>query len=169
MECLACNEPVGVAVTIPRGFGHSTACQCKRFCDACWCDAVRAKGPGALRLTRRGDRFRCWFRDCPNGLYDALPGVDKDDPSRIDWRVTARGVVQCPVCRVPIERIDGCSYMLCRCGTEFCWPCGEVWTVHHMNCKDSDVPFWITFLASVALLVLVAMEHYLLPKGIIRY
>lgn len=30
----------------------------------------------------------------------------------------------CPVCRVVIERYEGCNYMVCTCGTEFCYQCG---------------------------------------------
>ena len=33
-------------------------------------------------------------------------------------------IKRCPVCRVPIERNDGCAQMMCkRCKHVFCWYC----------------------------------------------
>ncbi|KAJ9148251.1 RBR-type E3 ubiquitin transferase [Pleurostoma richardsiae] len=29
----------------------------------------------------------------------------------------------CPKCQAPIQRVGGCMYMRCRCGTGFCWRC----------------------------------------------
>lgn len=31
---------------------------------------------------------------------------------------------RCPGCRTSIQRSDGCNYMTCKCGTDFCWNCG---------------------------------------------
>ncbi|KAF8551368.1 hypothetical protein OG21DRAFT_1377821, partial [Imleria badia] len=31
----------------------------------------------------------------------------------------------CPTCAVIVERIDGCSRMICRCGAKFCYRCGR--------------------------------------------
>lgn len=30
----------------------------------------------------------------------------------------------CPGCKMIVERVSGCSHMLCRCGTAFCYSCG---------------------------------------------
>ncbi|KIV95634.1 hypothetical protein PV10_03263 [Exophiala mesophila] len=32
---------------------------------------------------------------------------------------------QCPGCRVLVERTEGCAHMICTCGVEFCYDCGE--------------------------------------------
>lgn len=32
---------------------------------------------------------------------------------------------QCPGCRILVERIDGCPHMMCACGVEFCYDCGD--------------------------------------------
>ncbi|XP_048228344.1 uncharacterized protein LOC8259039 [Ricinus communis] len=31
---------------------------------------------------------------------------------------------RCPICRIYVERTEGCRYMKCRCGTHFCYSCG---------------------------------------------
>ncbi|KAN0048198.1 hypothetical protein ACTA71_002593 [Dictyostelium dimigraforme] len=54
------------------------------------------------------------------------------DPHRIFElnlsRETLRWVIentkQCPVCKIIIEKIDGCNSMDCVCGTNFCFGCG---------------------------------------------
>ena len=45
---------------------------------------------------------------------------------------------QCPHCRKPIEKNQGCNHMTCRkevggCGHEFCWMCMGPWTDHNSN------------------------------------
>ena len=45
---------------------------------------------------------------------------------------------QCPNCRKPIEKNQGCNHMTCRkevagCGHEFCWMCLGPWTEHNSN------------------------------------
>uniref|UniRef100_A0A6N2L0F1 RBR-type E3 ubiquitin transferase n=1 Tax=Salix viminalis TaxID=40686 RepID=A0A6N2L0F1_SALVM len=32
---------------------------------------------------------------------------------------------RCPKCRIFVEKIEGCRYMKCRCGTQFCYSCGS--------------------------------------------
>ncbi|GAB2245922.1 hypothetical protein Droror1_Dr00001415 [Drosera rotundifolia] len=32
---------------------------------------------------------------------------------------------RCPSCKFYVERKDGCNYMMCRCGTAFCYGCGD--------------------------------------------
>ena len=29
---------------------------------------------------------------------------------------------KCPSCNILVDRIDGCNYVRCRCGTGFCYP-----------------------------------------------
>ncbi|XVF88959.1 hypothetical protein PTKIN_Ptkin19aG0093300 [Pterospermum kingtungense] len=45
---------------------------------------------------------------------------------------------RCPKCRFVVEKIMGCKYILCRCGTAFCYDCGttRVDGLHYChNCK----------------------------------
>lgn len=32
---------------------------------------------------------------------------------------------QCPVCKIAVTKISGCSQLHCRCGAGFCWVCGQ--------------------------------------------
>ncbi len=34
------------------------------------------------------------------------------------------GLIRCPNCFTPTEKIDGCNYVTCRCTQPFCWLCG---------------------------------------------
>ncbi|CAM9361572.1 unnamed protein product [Chrysoparadoxa australica] len=44
----------------------------------------------------------------------------------------------CPTCKVFIYKYDGCSAMLCVCGTHFCHHCGAVWCKCGQRCFDND-------------------------------
>lgn len=33
------------------------------------------------------------------------------------------GIQDCPNCKAPVEKRDGCNHMHCRCGVHFCWKC----------------------------------------------
>ena len=45
----------------------------------------------------------------------------------------------CPHCKAVVERTDGCPHIICRCGNEFCYSCGEGWTVRCMaRCRGRE-------------------------------
>ncbi|CAG8786008.1 12551_t:CDS:2, partial [Dentiscutata erythropus] len=33
----------------------------------------------------------------------------------------SRNAKRCPKCSIPIEKIDGCNHMTCKCSYQFCW------------------------------------------------
>ncbi|KAI1474736.1 hypothetical protein F4774DRAFT_399548 [Daldinia eschscholtzii] len=39
------------------------------------------------------------------------------------------GIKECPVCKTPIEKVDGCNHMSCPCGRHICWVCLETFPV----------------------------------------
>ena len=41
----------------------------------------------------------------------------------------------CPNCQNMVERADGCLHMSCRCGAEFCYRCGGLWSVCRGTCQ----------------------------------
>nr|GMD25755.1 probable E3 ubiquitin-protein ligase RNF144A-B [Ipomoea batatas] len=43
--------------------------------------------------------------------------------------------MRCPNCRVYVERVSGCPFMMCRCKCSFCYKCGARAKDHHcLNC-----------------------------------
>lgn len=40
----------------------------------------------------------------------------------------------CPDCRMIVERSSGCPHMVCLCGAEFCYNCGERWSSTGFGC-----------------------------------
>lgn len=48
---------------------------------------------------------------------------EAEDKMFWQWRAN-NDVKDCPVCRVPIERSEGCNHMTCiRCQSHICWEC----------------------------------------------
>ncbi|TKY67742.1 E3 ubiquitin-protein ligase ARI7 [Spatholobus suberectus] len=42
----------------------------------------------------------------------------------------------CPKCKIPIEKVDGCVHMECKCGFQFCWLCLRDWSKCCYNCHN---------------------------------
>lgn len=49
--------------------------------------------------------------------------------------------VRCPHCEIPVDRIDGCNFMTCRCGGYFCFLCGNIIGYEHHFSHFHDAPF----------------------------
>ena len=71
----------------------------------------------------------CLARICPAchiEYHDGLTCEERDvadDKLFAEWRST-HDVKSCPVCRIPIERSEGCNHMTCtRCQSHICWQC----------------------------------------------
>ncbi|KAL4073482.1 hypothetical protein J3A83DRAFT_4091205 [Scleroderma citrinum] len=71
----------------------------------------------------------CLVRICPAchiEYHDGLTCEERDvadDKLFAEWR-SNNDVKSCPVCRVPIERSEGCNHMTCtRCQSHICWQC----------------------------------------------
>ena len=59
-------------------------------------------------------------------LYNELK---QKNPSKIH-----QNYKQCPICKVLIEKIDGCNQMKClNCGYNFCWLCMREYTYNHYS------------------------------------
>ncbi|KAF2356302.1 IBR domain, partial [Trinorchestia longiramus] len=49
------------------------------------------------------------------------------------WGCVGAGAVECPKCKVTIEKDGGCNHMVCKnvaCKSEFCWVCLGPWEPH---------------------------------------
>ncbi|KAI3463506.1 hypothetical protein Pfo_020169 [Paulownia fortunei] len=42
---------------------------------------------------------------------------------------------RCPRCKFFVEKNQGCLHMTCRCGFQFCYACGAVWSSTHGGCQ----------------------------------
>ncbi|PSC68928.1 E3 ubiquitin-ligase RNF144A-like [Micractinium conductrix] len=80
-----------------------------------------------------------WHENLTCQQYQAQPGAlrSKEDQALLDF-AEKEGMRRCPACGVMVERIEGCSYMSCRCGSRFCYGCGkrkDPGSSHYCNCK----------------------------------
>ncbi|KAK7033649.1 hypothetical protein VNI00_012649 [Paramarasmius palmivorus] len=72
----------------------------------------------------------CLTRICPEchvEYHDGFGCPEKDGGDRLfrEW-MDKHGVKNCPGCKVPIERNEGCNHVTCtRCRTHICWVCLE--------------------------------------------
>ncbi|KAI1641893.1 uncharacterized protein F4817DRAFT_354451 [Daldinia loculata] len=67
------------------------------------------------------------YKDISTGGLEALKRLKQ-----------AIGIKDCPKCKTPMEKIDGCNHMTCPCGAHICWVCLKTFTAHtdcydHMN------------------------------------
>ncbi|CAG8434130.1 4738_t:CDS:10 [Ambispora gerdemannii] len=75
--------------------------------------------------------------------YQALP-IDERNPEdqaillmaeNKNWR-------RCPSCRTIVELYTGCNHITCRCKTEFCYKCGDLWDKFTERCRRRTCDLW---------------------------
>ena len=96
-------------------------------CQGVWCYVCteRAHWPASCQAFLSFNKFD---QTMPQHIFDGEGNFYKVDVF----------VKRCPFCRVLIEKEDGCNYMHCICGKEFCWRCLAVWNNHDdRNCKEA--------------------------------
>lgn len=118
--------------------------EAKKFaCPKCACKEIR-KGA-------RKNRLRC--NKC-NTPFCSLCG-QKHPPSLSckEWERMGKrdldhetlkkfGLIRCPNCFTPTQKIDGCNYVTCRCSQPFCWLCGcALDNTQHFNHFVDNAPF----------------------------
>lgn len=70
-------------------------------------------------------------------VYLAFTGDTKETPYAREESERRVKVKRCPSCYTPMEKNFGCNHMMCRCGTEFCWECNELWSSsRHYQCSQ---------------------------------
>ncbi|KAI0101098.1 hypothetical protein F4814DRAFT_432275 [Daldinia grandis] len=75
------------------------------------------------------------YKDISTGGFEALKRLKQ-----------AIGIKDCPKCKTPMEKIDGCNHMTCPCGAHICWVCLKAFTVEadcydHMNKAHGGIGF----------------------------
>lgn len=87
-------------------------------------------------------RFQCDLLRSPDDALEdtsetssseSSPADDRDDEA-LESLMGTMGWRRCPDCGTGIERTQGCSHMICVCGGEFCYSCGERWLVGGLGC-----------------------------------
>lgn len=90
---------------------------CKRmFCAKCnvkWHGEVECEEFQKLRLEEDDDLIAIKFAE------------------QMNWK-------RCPHCRIYVDRIEGCPYIKCRCGSQFCYSCGDKWGGDHACSESTD-------------------------------
>lgn len=54
------------------------------------------------------------------------------------------GIKDCPKCKTPLEKTDGCDHMICQCGAHICWVCLETFQTSgdcydHMKARHGGI------------------------------
>ncbi|KAG9290368.1 hypothetical protein G9A89_007099 [Geosiphon pyriformis] len=78
-----------------------------------------------------------WHSGLTCQQFQALPPEERSPEDRIvlqmaeneKWR-------RCPSCRTIVELFTGCNHITCRCKTEFCYKCGNVWDKKAESCSQ---------------------------------
>ena len=58
--------------------------------------------------------------------------VDTQNARRL---AAKRGWKECPQCKNMVEKREGCMHMTCRCGTQFCYRCGRLYSICSGRCR----------------------------------
>uniref|UniRef100_A0A383VK43 RBR-type E3 ubiquitin transferase n=1 Tax=Tetradesmus obliquus TaxID=3088 RepID=A0A383VK43_TETOB len=80
---------------------------------------------------------RCaWHAGLSCASYQALPASEKGEADLALFQLgSSQHWRRCPTCRAMVERIEGCNYMMCRCGEPFCYACGApINTCYNSGC-----------------------------------
>ena len=67
------------------------------------------------------------YHQCSNCQQNNELNKQNEDLSRL-FKKKCR---KCPWCKIWIDKYEGCDYMMCRCGGNFCWKCGRKWRSEH--------------------------------------
>ncbi|KAL3840343.1 hypothetical protein ACJIZ3_024934 [Penstemon smallii] len=89
-----------------------------------WCPSVPSCG-NAIRVE---DDYKYFEVECACGLQFCFScSSEAHSPcSCLMWETNwiVINTMLCPKCHKPIEKMEGCNFILCICGQTFCWLCG---------------------------------------------
>ena len=92
----------------------------------------QAQGPDLIECSR------CTTATCQHCRNRSHPGTDcPADVATQQARTlaTAQGWKACPSCAHIVSKLEGCNHIRCRCGTEFCYGCGQFYMLCQGGCR----------------------------------
>mmetsp|Transcript_1912 Transcript_1912/g.3479 ORF Transcript_1912/g.3479 Transcript_1912/m.3479 type:complete len:884 (+) Transcript_1912:3-2654(+) len=112
-------------------------------CPSPGCDLnLRKLGVSDLAQCQCGHEFCFKCLEAPHAPVPCLQFQDFQARSAGEYQQRLwfqMHTMQCPRCKVRIEKNRACLHMTCKCGYDFCWACRQEWTkVNHTyyNCPD---------------------------------
>lgn len=115
----------------------------KKFaCPHCGCKELRTGARKRLHCTKCRTPFcaTCGKKHRPSMSCTEWEKISKRD---LDHETLKKfGLIRCPNCFTPTQKIDGCNYVTCRCTQPFCWLCGcALDNTQHFNHFVDNAPF----------------------------
>ncbi|KAI1302521.1 hypothetical protein F5Y03DRAFT_361785 [Xylaria venustula] len=106
-----------------------------RYCPSPDCDYVYRTGDGTGKMHTCSSCLVAICTSC-HAQHETMSCADYRDDSSGGREANERlkkeiGIKDCPKCKTPLEKIDGCNHMMCRCGAHICWVCLRVFGLSH--------------------------------------
>lgn len=92
----------------------------------------QAQGPDLVECSRCATAT---CRHCRNRSHLGTDCPADIATQQVKTLATAQGWKACPGCSRIAEKISGCLHMRCRCGTEFCYGCGQFYGLCQGGCR----------------------------------
>ncbi|KAI0436738.1 hypothetical protein F4803DRAFT_207778 [Xylaria telfairii] len=118
-----------------------------RYCPSPDCGYVYRANGAAKMLTCRS----CLKSVCTSchAQHGAMSCAEYQDVSSGRQEANERlkkemGIKDCPKCKTPLEKTEGCNHMTCRCGAHICWVCLRIFEASgpcytHMIKEHGDI------------------------------
>uniref|UniRef100_A0ACD5Y216 Uncharacterized protein n=1 Tax=Avena sativa TaxID=4498 RepID=A0ACD5Y216_AVESA len=122
----------------------------KFYCPFKDCSALLVDdepGPGREAKVECPHCKRMFCAKCKVPWHDGVECADFQrlgDDERGQEDLLLRKVAQqskwqrCPKCKIYVERVDGCTFIACRCGHCFCYLCGNTMARNNHHCRNCN-------------------------------
>lgn len=97
-----------------------------RYCPSADCDSVyRVSTVAKMHNCPRCLSLVCTKCHAQHGLMSCADYQDVSTGGYAAFEKLKReiGIKDCPKCKTPLEKTEGCNHMACRCGAHICWVC----------------------------------------------